>query len=90
MSRFSLVILLSLVVASANQWWWEYEELPQPVFNMVDNLVTYANGLPLDHKNESVRALFEALKVVSKIMRLIAENPSAYVCFGIQCMQMNN
>ncbi|KAK6752013.1 hypothetical protein RB195_003436 [Necator americanus] len=63
MSRFSLVILLSLVVASANQWWWEYEELPQPVFNMVDNLVTYANGLPLDHKNESVRALFEALKV---------------------------
>ncbi|KAK6752012.1 hypothetical protein RB195_003435 [Necator americanus] len=78
MSRFSVVILLSLLVVSEQLMW-----VPKAPFEllaeMADKLVTFAENLPLDRTNESVKDLFKALKVISEITKLIADNPLRYI-----------
>ncbi|ETN69943.1 hypothetical protein NECAME_14996 [Necator americanus] len=65
MSRFSVVILLSLLVVSEQLMW-----VPKAPFEllaeMADKLVTFAENLPLDRTNESVKDLFKALKTFFK------------------------
>ncbi|KAK6752018.1 hypothetical protein RB195_003439 [Necator americanus] len=78
MSRFSVVILLSLLVVSEELWWPPIDISFQVLAETANKLITIAEKLPLDHTNESVKDLFEALKVISKITKLIADNPSNY------------
>ncbi|KAK6752017.1 hypothetical protein RB195_003439 [Necator americanus] len=63
MSRFSVVILLSLLVVSEELWWPPIDISFQVLAETANKLITIAEKLPLDHTNESVKDLFEALKV---------------------------